>query len=42
VARACGYGPDQEPARFIDDYRRTTRRARSVVEQLFYGQSPSG
>jgi glutamate-ammonia-ligase adenylyltransferase len=38
VARACGYGPDQDPGQFVDDYRRTTRHARTVVEQVFYGQ----
>ncbi|WP_448624031.1 bifunctional [glutamine synthetase] adenylyltransferase/[glutamine synthetase]-adenylyl-L-tyrosine phosphorylase [Geodermatophilus sp. URMC 64] len=37
VARACGYGPDQDPGRFVDDYRRTTRRARGVVDEIFYG-----
>jgi [glutamine synthetase] adenylyltransferase / [glutamine synthetase]-adenylyl-L-tyrosine phosphorylase len=42
VARACGYGPDDDPGQFVDDYRRTTRRARAVVEQLFYGQVPGG
>nr|WP_204261318.1 bifunctional [glutamine synthetase] adenylyltransferase/[glutamine synthetase]-adenylyl-L-tyrosine phosphorylase [Blastococcus saxobsidens] len=42
VARACGYGPDQDPGQFVDDYRRTTRHARSVVEQVFYGQPPPG
>jgi glutamate-ammonia-ligase adenylyltransferase len=42
VARACGYGPDEDPGRFLEDYRRTTRRARSVVEQVFYGQPASG
>jgi len=42
VARACGYGPDTEPGKFLDDYHRTTRRARGVVEQLFYGQQPAG
>jgi glutamate-ammonia-ligase adenylyltransferase len=41
VARACGYGPDDDPGRFVDDYRRTTRRARGVVDQVFYG-TPSG
>jgi glutamate-ammonia-ligase adenylyltransferase len=39
VARACGYGPDTDPGQFLDDYRRTSRHARSVVEQVFYGQS---
>jgi glutamate-ammonia-ligase adenylyltransferase len=38
VARACGYGPDEDPGRFVDDYRRLTRRARGVVEQVFYGE----
>ena len=37
VARACGYGPDIDPGQFLDDYRRTTRHARAVVEQVFYG-----
>jgi glutamate-ammonia-ligase adenylyltransferase len=37
VARACGYGPDDDPGQFVDDYRRTTRRARAVVDQVFYG-----
>jgi glutamate-ammonia-ligase adenylyltransferase len=38
VARACGYGPDTDPGRFLDDYRRTSRHARTVMEQVFYGQ----
>jgi [glutamine synthetase] adenylyltransferase / [glutamine synthetase]-adenylyl-L-tyrosine phosphorylase len=42
VARACGYGPDDGPGRFFDDYRRITRRARAVVERAFYGQAASG
>jgi glutamate-ammonia-ligase adenylyltransferase len=42
VARACGYGPDDDPGRFVDDYRRTTRRARGVVEHVFYGLPPAG
>jgi len=42
VARACGYGPDDDPGRFVDDYRRTTRRARGVVEQVFYGAPSAG
>ncbi|TFV66024.1 UNVERIFIED_ORG: bifunctional [glutamine synthetase] adenylyltransferase/[glutamine synthetase]-adenylyl-L-tyrosine phosphorylase [Bacillus sp. AZ43] len=41
VARACGYGPDQDPGQFLDDYRRTSRHARAVVEQVFYGVSDS-
>ena len=42
VARACGYGPDMDAGEFLDDYRRITRRARGVVEQVFYGQPPTG
>jgi glutamate-ammonia-ligase adenylyltransferase len=42
VARACGYGPDSHPGQFIDDYRRTTRHARSVVDVVFYGRPPAG
>jgi len=42
VARACGYGPDMDPGQFLDDYRRTTRHARSVVESVFYGQTEAG
>ncbi|MCV2491814.1 bifunctional [glutamine synthetase] adenylyltransferase/[glutamine synthetase]-adenylyl-L-tyrosine phosphorylase [Geodermatophilus sp. YIM 151500] len=42
VARACGYGPDDDPGRFVDDYRRATRHARSVVEQVFYDRPPTG
>jgi glutamate-ammonia-ligase adenylyltransferase len=40
VARACGYGPDLDPGQFLEDYRRTTRHARVVVDQVFYGQPP--
>jgi glutamate-ammonia-ligase adenylyltransferase len=40
VARACGYGPDMDAGQFLDDYRRITRHARTVVDQVFYGQSP--
>ena len=39
VARASGAGPDVDPGQFLDDYRRTTRHARTVVEQVFYGQA---
>jgi glutamate-ammonia-ligase adenylyltransferase len=42
VARACGYGPDMDPGQFLDDYRRTTRRARSVVDHVFYGAPSAG
>jgi glutamate-ammonia-ligase adenylyltransferase len=41
VARACGYGADLDPGQFVDDYRRTTRRARTVVEHVFYDQPPA-
>ncbi|MGN6612602.1 MAG: bifunctional [glutamine synthetase] adenylyltransferase/[glutamine synthetase]-adenylyl-L-tyrosine phosphorylase [Angustibacter sp.] len=36
VARIVGYPPGSA-ARLVDDYRRTTRRARAVVERVFYG-----
>ncbi|MDH6115794.1 bifunctional [glutamine synthetase] adenylyltransferase/[glutamine synthetase]-adenylyl-L-tyrosine phosphorylase [Kitasatospora sp. GAS204B] len=36
VARYLGYGAGHS-GELMDDYRRTTRRARSVVERLFYG-----
>ncbi|MER5867999.1 bifunctional [glutamine synthetase] adenylyltransferase/[glutamine synthetase]-adenylyl-L-tyrosine phosphorylase [Kitasatospora sp. NPDC002040] len=36
VARYLGYGSGHT-GELVDDYRRTTRRARAVVEQLFYG-----
>jgi glutamate-ammonia-ligase adenylyltransferase len=42
VARACGYGPDMDPGQFLDDYKRTSRHARSVVEHVFYGQPATG
>jgi glutamate-ammonia-ligase adenylyltransferase len=42
VARASGYGADMDAGQFLEDYRRTTRRARAVVEQVFYGQEPAG
>ncbi|SHF46589.1 glutamate-ammonia-ligase adenylyltransferase [Streptoalloteichus hindustanus] len=38
VARALGYPPSADPGEFVDDYRRTTRRARGVVERVFYGE----
>jgi glutamate-ammonia-ligase adenylyltransferase len=37
VARAMGYPPDADPGIFVDEYRRTTRRARRVVDRLFSG-----
>ncbi|MFJ6996432.1 bifunctional [glutamine synthetase] adenylyltransferase/[glutamine synthetase]-adenylyl-L-tyrosine phosphorylase [Streptomyces sp. NPDC003090] len=36
VGRYLGYGPGHA-GEMVDDYRRTTRRARAVVEELFYG-----
>ena len=35
VARALGY-PAESSGDFLDDYRRATRRARAVVERVFY------
>ena len=37
VAYALGYPSDGDPGVFLDDYRRTARRARAVVERVFYG-----
>jgi glutamate-ammonia-ligase adenylyltransferase len=37
VAVALGYPPGGDPGVFLDDYRRVTRRARAVVERVFYG-----
>jgi glutamate-ammonia-ligase adenylyltransferase len=42
VARACGYGADIDAGQFLDDYRRITRRARTVVDQVFYGRPEEG
>jgi glutamate-ammonia-ligase adenylyltransferase len=42
VARACGYSPDMDAGQFIDDYRRITRHARSVVDAVFYGLPTTG
>jgi glutamate-ammonia-ligase adenylyltransferase len=36
VARVFGYSPDDDPGEFLDHYRRVTRRAHAVVEELFY------
>ncbi|CAA9307775.1 MAG: Glutamate-ammonia-ligase adenylyltransferase [uncultured Frankineae bacterium] len=36
VARSLGY-PASSQGEFLDDYRRATRRARAVVERVFYG-----
>jgi glutamate-ammonia-ligase adenylyltransferase len=35
VSRVLGYGPG-ETAALVDDYRRSARRARAVVERVFY------
>jgi glutamate-ammonia-ligase adenylyltransferase len=37
VARVLGWTTADDPGEFLDAYRRTTRRARTVVERLFYG-----
>ena len=37
VMRVVGYPPERDPGEFLDDYRRATRRARTVVERVFYG-----
>ncbi|MCU1656655.1 MAG: (Glutamate--ammonia-ligase) adenylyltransferase [Pseudonocardiales bacterium] len=36
VGRAMGYPPGFDPGQLVDDYRRATRRARRVVEEIFY------
>jgi glutamate-ammonia-ligase adenylyltransferase len=36
VARAMGYPPGRDPGQVLEDYRRATRRARRVVERVFY------
>lgn len=40
LARSLGYGRLSR-SRFIEHYRRTTRRARQVCDRLFYGQEGS-
>ncbi len=37
VARALGYPPGGDAGVLLDDYRRAARRARGVVEKVFYG-----
>jgi glutamate-ammonia-ligase adenylyltransferase len=37
VARAMGQPVGGDPGEFVDEYRRVTRRARAVVERVFYG-----
>jgi glutamate-ammonia-ligase adenylyltransferase len=36
VGRVLGYRSDADPGQLVDDYRRAARRARKVVEQVFY------
>src|SRR4029078_9022186 len=41
-ASPLAYRADGDPGVFLDDYRRTARRARTIVERVFYGwESPS-
>jgi glutamate-ammonia-ligase adenylyltransferase len=40
VGRALGYPPGFDPGRVVDDYRRAARRARRVVEEVFYAPEP--
>jgi len=37
IGRAMGYPAGFDPGQVVDDYRRTARRARRVVEDVFYG-----
>ncbi|AZI57815.1 bifunctional [glutamine synthetase] adenylyltransferase/[glutamine synthetase]-adenylyl-L-tyrosine phosphorylase [Nakamurella antarctica] len=37
VARAMGYPAGGDPGEFVDEYRRTSRRARWVVDRVFSG-----
>jgi glutamate-ammonia-ligase adenylyltransferase len=37
IARVLGYPPGSDPGQLVDDYRRAARRARRVVEAVFYG-----
>jgi glutamate-ammonia-ligase adenylyltransferase len=39
LGRMLGYPPGFDPGQLVDDYRRTARRARRVVEEVFYGSS---
>jgi glutamate-ammonia-ligase adenylyltransferase len=38
VASVMGYPPGGDPGVFLEEYRRTTRRARAVAERVFYGE----
>ncbi|MDX8052758.1 bifunctional [glutamine synthetase] adenylyltransferase/[glutamine synthetase]-adenylyl-L-tyrosine phosphorylase [Lentzea sp. BCCO 10_0798] len=40
VASVMGYEPGGDPGEFLEEYRRTTRRARAVAERVFYGEKP--
>jgi glutamate-ammonia-ligase adenylyltransferase len=42
VGRALGYPAGFDPGQLVDDYRRVARRARRVVERVFYGSTNSG
>jgi [glutamine synthetase] adenylyltransferase / [glutamine synthetase]-adenylyl-L-tyrosine phosphorylase len=37
VSRVLDYPPGSDPGQLVDDYRRAARRARRVVEAVFYG-----
>ncbi|GGP45505.1 bifunctional [glutamine synthetase] adenylyltransferase/[glutamine synthetase]-adenylyl-L-tyrosine phosphorylase [Saccharothrix coeruleofusca] len=37
VAAVMGHPPGTDPGEFVEHYRRTARRARAVVERVFYG-----
>ncbi|SHG56914.1 glutamate-ammonia-ligase adenylyltransferase [Jatrophihabitans endophyticus] len=37
VSRVMGYPLGSDPGQLVDDYRRAARRARKVVEDVFYG-----
>ncbi|MEO9138182.1 MAG: bifunctional [glutamine synthetase] adenylyltransferase/[glutamine synthetase]-adenylyl-L-tyrosine phosphorylase [Jatrophihabitans sp.] len=39
ISRVLGYQPGSDPGQLVDDYRRAARRARRVVEEVFYGPS---
>ncbi|HEX7308087.1 bifunctional [glutamine synthetase] adenylyltransferase/[glutamine synthetase]-adenylyl-L-tyrosine phosphorylase, partial [Lentzea sp.] len=38
VASVMGHEPGGDPGEFLEEYRRTTRRARAVAERVFYGE----
>jgi glutamate-ammonia-ligase adenylyltransferase len=39
IGQVLGYPAGFDPGQVVDDYRRATRRARKVVEQIFYGSA---